>query len=745
MEYWIFFILFLLLLAVISSGAGPESSGKTRSAPPKTVPPKKSTPTEKTRPAKLKSRPGSSQQNLKTPYFRIQVDQKGKCSFFESHEQGEKKVGTLVSGKKGFWGDTPHNIYCETHNQKMNLAWNSLINAARQAYKVSDIEATFYDSESTYLGPLTFRIKLSGGEFMLNGKTSEIIAFNTSGVDSLRLEITPLGIFKNGALILKSEDLRLETSERGRTTEKRKNATLIGSQWKYANRDGGPDGRYKDNYQEDVYKFGIIRIGNLDVGHRKATWVRLEISNLDQVDHLLSKLGEVFLRSDDQADIQQESQAQAGKSKTAAAVASQNAVTRKTLRPMEPPKDSRGSLDLEIVFEHLPSKSSIVFQVPHSDHYSRVRDRRTLVRLLLDMLQKAESLETQKRLTKKKITQIINGFSDQELSAICEHWAFALDKASDSDPSYDEIVTRYHRLFHSFLDHYIRQRSNSLDDDLKHGDGSESSDLLETAEQELAAMLGLRQVKSEVKKLIATSVVSKKKRELGLPTSSTSMHLVFAGNPGTGKTTVARLLGQMYQGLGLLRKGHLVEVDRSQLVAEYVGQTAPKTRAVVESALDGVLFIDEAYALTNRANGNDFGLEAIEVILKMMEDYRDRLVVIVAGYPALMDAFLTSNPGLESRFKRQIEFEDFTSNELTEIFSLFCKKSQISLEPEVLDEVTRIMEDRLANARETNFGNAREARKLFELALENQAIRAAADRVVEKHELERLLLEDLRA
>lgn len=238
---------------------------------------------------------------------------------------------------------------------------------------------------------------------------------------------------------------------------------------------------------------------------------------------------------------------------------------------------------------------------------------------------------------------------------------------------------------------------------------------------ELDALVGLDHVKTEVRRLTSLLRVQKLREEAGLPTLETSRHLVFTGNPGTGKTTVARLLSEIYRALDVVTKGHLVETDRADLVAGFVGQTATKTQAVLESALGGTLLIDEAYSLA-RGGDNDFGREAIDTLVKFMEDHRDDLAIVACGYPAEMAELIDANPGLASRFTRTIVFPDYTDDELVQIFELMSSSKRYHLDPDAKVLLAAIV---AAEPRGRGFGNARLVRNLFEDAVNRQALRLA--------------------
>ena len=269
-----------------------------------------------------------------------------------------------------------------------------------------------------------------------------------------------------------------------------------------------------------------------------------------------------------------------------------------------------------------------------------------------------------------------------------------------------------------------------------------STESIDDLLQQLDSLTGLEDVKEDVRSLINLLRIQKIREERGFSNMPLSLHLVFSGNPGTGKTTVARLLGEIYHRLGILSKGHLVEVDRSGLVAGYIGQTALKVTEVVEKSLGGILFIDEAYSLTVNKSDNDFGFEAVDTLLKAMEDHRDDFIVIVAGYPEPMDEFLNSNPGLRSRFNKHINFSDYTSEELVSIFEGMCRHAGYSVSDDCTTYVRHYFEKRSLE-RDINFANGREVRNFFEKAMMNQANRLSMTQTITDQKLIELTAEDV--
>lgn len=291
-----------------------------------------------------------------------------------------------------------------------------------------------------------------------------------------------------------------------------------------------------------------------------------------------------------------------------------------------------------------------------------------------------------------------------------------------------------------FLDHIAQLRTNSMNSHEVATIQKQSIDKKDGI-AELDGLIGLASVKQEVRTMSNFIKVQLSRQQQGLRTTQVSYHCVFTGNPGTGKTTVARILAGIYNELGVLKKGHLVETDRSGLVAEYVGQTAVKTNKVIDSALDGVLFVDEAYSLVT-GSGNDFGNEAIATLLKRMEDDRERLIVILAGYGDEMKQFIDSNPGLQSRFNRYIHFPDYNADELLQIYSRYAQRNDYEVTLEAQEKLKSLLETAVNN-KDKNFGNGRFVRNLFEKTLERQANRLSTIERPSLNQLKEIKPEDL--
>ncbi len=312
-----------------------------------------------------------------------------------------------------------------------------------------------------------------------------------------------------------------------------------------------------------------------------------------------------------------------------------------------------------------------------------------------------------------------------------------------ANPSYDEIALQKFQLAIKDVEVPNVEESDGVEESEKNVT-TDHAEICRTTDEilsELNQLIGLDSVKNQVTSICNMVSLRQECEKRNIKRQPISNHMVFSGNPGTGKTTVARLMAELYHAMGILSKGHLVEVGRADLVAGYVGQTAIKVQEAIEKAKGGVLFIDEAYALTSHSS-SDFGSEAISTLIKGMEDNREDMVVIVAGYPALMQEFLESNPGLQSRFSKTIYFPDYNAGELTEIFRLFCDKNQIKLNDTIVDMVRHNFEAEIA-MKQKNFGNARMVRNYFEQILMNQANRLAGKEMVSDWMICHLAKEDI--
>lgn len=538
----------------------------------------------------------------------------------------------------------------------------------------------------------------------------------------------------------------------------------LGYTWKYVNKSGGPDKRFVDNKQLPIMEYGDLTI------KYAANSSRFQFSNSDALVAFADSFAEIKSKSDSDTSFvssftpsEPSNKGEYFKNVSYAANNLYNHVKRLNrngaVKAMLAKYDEQLSkLDGIGVGEISPRLliiclSDVIKSYEGLGHKFDLDTEEGLglanfvVRLISpqhDIVYNSE--ESMRTDGLKLVKPFLDSFRSSFTTTFPEDKFFVIEmmRADDID---DELVSKYAILLYRFAsiiakaDDVVTEKEAkwlehimsfaSVEGGSKNGSNVKSSSKKNSREEgdsdpedELKSLIGLAPVKEEVSKLTNFIKIQQMREQKGMATAPMSYHCVFTGNPGTGKTTVARIVAEIYKNLGILKKGHLVETDRSGLVAEYVGQTAVKTNKIIDKALDGVLFIDEAYSLV-QGGSNDYGTEAISTLLKRMEDDRDRLVVILAGYSDEMKQFIDSNPGLQSRFNRYINFVDYEADELKKIFMLNINKNEYKLSPEAEQKLKAVL-TKAVEEKDKNFGNGRFVRNLFEKTIENQATRLSS-------------------
>ena len=589
-------------------------------------------------------------------------------------------------------------------------------------YKVSDSFNSL--SRSHITNPMT-SVVLSGGSFFYLNVGNTIIPKFENGKGVTIFIYPTFAIYYKGNSDISIVDIKDFSTETGTDIYKEYSSenvpadvTVVGYEWKYMTKNGNPDGRYSNNPRYTLYKCGIlfIKAGNfalwssnlMAVMSFNIACLSLRTENLNAFSHVsgLFVVNSDNLKLDDKSGNIQISDLN---------IPTMNNTTCKM-------NILRSSIDSEPLFIDV-----VKFVLGQSYASISSIQRKFVIGYckagrLIDMMEALGFVGES------------NGGQPREIKISISEFESLLDKLKESERvNSNELTGTQTSECKDIIDDRNQCEDNTID----------SKSIVSKAVIQLDSLIGLNSVKNDVRQLIDFIKIQKLRVSKGMKVSPISYHCVFTGNPGTGKTTVARIIAEIYKDLGILSKGHLIETDRSGLVAEYVGQTAVKTNKIVDSALDGVLFIDEAYSLVSNGN-SDFGNEAVTTLLKRMEDDRTRLVVILAGYENEMKDFITSNPGLQSRFNRYVHFDDYSVDELMDIYKQNLEKNEYTITTDALIAL-RLLVEKAFNEKDNKFGNGRFIRNIFEKTLQLQASRLSKIDNISVEDLQLIIADDIPA